>query len=486
MVDDVKARAVRELLPVERRRLPEATSDTRLAEPASDEELLSILAQARRSGSTITPWGSGGRQRLGEAMPRVDRVVSLQRLQGIQIDGVLDGVVTVRAGTPLRDLRATLGAHGQTIGPIPVAREGSTVGGLVATGASGPHRLFRGGVRDAVLGLQVALVDGRRVQTGGRVMKNVAGYDLTRLFTGSLGTLGVVTTVHLRVWPRPPVRQSLIVRVKPQGGAADRPGREAIWRRLWEVGQALLERGLEPAALEIVEGQGFRPMPDSLADANGEGPLQGHSLWVDFFSGSRVAPRLGQETQAIATSLGCQVTLTLAEDAAEALWSEMETGLPERSVGQARFSLPTSLTVEGALQALRSLDDLGGRAARFAVAAGPGTGVGRIWLGHRTADLSPAVPSDAAPGSCSPGDRRVVVGAVQTLRAWVEGHRGALVLEDAPLWLRDAVGAFGTVGPKATLDLTRGLKRALDPDGLLSAGRMFAVAESRESTSQEG
>ena len=119
--------------------------------------------------------------------------------------------MTARAGTPLGELERALAAHGQML-PFDPPRfaDGGTIGGAIACGLSGPARPWRGAVRDAVLGAEIVDGQGRRLRFGGQVMKNVAGYDVSRLMVGAFGTLGVLLAVSVRVLPRPEAEMTLV------------------------------------------------------------------------------------------------------------------------------------------------------------------------------------------------------------------------------------------------------------------------------------
>ena len=127
-------------------------------------------------------------------------------------------VVTAWAGTPVGELETILGEHGQMLGFEPPRRNGATVGGMVACGLSGPRRPFAGSVRDHVLGVRLIDGQGEVLTFGGQVMKNVAGYDVSRLMAGAMGTLGVLLDVSLRVVPRPEGELFLSGSIGPEEG----------------------------------------------------------------------------------------------------------------------------------------------------------------------------------------------------------------------------------------------------------------------------
>lgn len=176
-----------------------------------DDVLASLVDRVRRARAERTPLaiaGGGTKAFYGEA-PQGEPL-DLRPLAGISSHEPTELVVTVRAGTPLAVLEETLAAHGQALAfEPPHFAPGGTVGGMVAAGLSGPSRMAAGSVRDHLLG--ATLLDGRGevLSFGGQVMKNVAGYDVARLLAGSMGTLGVILEVSLKVLPVPPATATL-------------------------------------------------------------------------------------------------------------------------------------------------------------------------------------------------------------------------------------------------------------------------------------
>ena len=182
--------------------------------PGDGEQLAEALVQLaeHRLGAIIC--GGGSRLTLGNPPRKADLILSTEALTGVDEFDSEDGVLHARAGTRLAEIRERVAADGWEL-PIDAPGEGSTLGGALATAAAGPRRLGFGPVRDWVLGLEVALSSGERTRCGGRVVKNVTGYDLAKLYTGSLGTLGVIEGVWLRLRPKPEATRLLRAAVTP-------------------------------------------------------------------------------------------------------------------------------------------------------------------------------------------------------------------------------------------------------------------------------
>lgn len=181
--------------------------------PAALRRLIDRIRAAAADREALDLQGHGSKAFLGGA-PQGTPLSTLE-LAGISAHEPSELVVTARAGTPLAELEAALAAHGQCLPfepprlPGTDGRPAGTVGGMVAAGLAGPSRAAVGGVRDFVLGATVVNGRGELLSFGGQVMKNVAGYDLARLMAGSMGTLGLIAEVSLKVLPRPPATATL-------------------------------------------------------------------------------------------------------------------------------------------------------------------------------------------------------------------------------------------------------------------------------------
>lgn len=175
----------------------------RIVAPGTAQEIAQVLQYCSSAGLGVIPRGGGTKIGFGNRPQKADLVLSTERLNRIIEHAWGDMTVIVEAGCTIEKVQRAVGEHGQRLAADPLWPEKSTVGGLTATAESGTLRIRYGAVRDLVLGVEVALPDGSLIKAGGKVVKNVAGYDLTKLMIGSLGTLGVITRAVFRLHPLP-------------------------------------------------------------------------------------------------------------------------------------------------------------------------------------------------------------------------------------------------------------------------------------------
>ena len=182
--------------------------------------LIDAVRAAAAQGVTLRLRGAGTKDFWGQSL--TGQVLDTRAYRGIVSYEPSELVVTVRAGTPLVELEAALAEQGQCLAfEPPHFSPGATVGGMVAAGLSGPARATAGAVRDFILGARFINGLGEHLTFGGQVMKNVAGYDVSRLLAGSWGTLGLITEVSLKVLPLPPAEATLMCAGLAQGAALD-------------------------------------------------------------------------------------------------------------------------------------------------------------------------------------------------------------------------------------------------------------------------
>ena len=184
-------------------------SNITVEKPRTAEELAATLRDAAAADKAITPVGGGMASGIGGVLERCDIELHTGRLDRVLEYTPADMVVSVEAGITLDEVADALKRNQQFLPIEPVPAEGHTIGGLLATGLTGPLRLRYGSPRDFLIGIRVALPDGRLASAGGRVVKNVSGFDMMKLHYGAMGTLGVIVAASFKVFPSP-LRQVMV------------------------------------------------------------------------------------------------------------------------------------------------------------------------------------------------------------------------------------------------------------------------------------
>jgi glycolate oxidase FAD binding subunit len=210
--------------------------------PSTPEELAAALKSADQAGDAVAAVGGGTQLDLGMPPARLDVVVETGGLNRVVEYEPADLTVTVEAGLRFSELQRILGEQGQFLALDPPAEDGATIGGLIATNASGPLRFAYGTARDLVIGTRVANPGGTLTRAGGRVVKNVAGYDLNKLYIGSLGTLAVIVELSFKLAPIPPSVMTI------GGQFPDSVGPRAVI-------DAVVHSPLSPLAIELLSSK---------------------------------------------------------------------------------------------------------------------------------------------------------------------------------------------------------------------------------------
>ncbi len=208
-----------------------------VAKPRKAHELRAVMEEVAARKLAVVVRGAGTKIAWGGIPSRLDAVIDVSGLDRVTEHVVGDLVVRVEPGMRLANLQATLEQVGQRLS-IDEVMAGSTIGGIVATGLSGPRRLAFGGVRDLLIGVSVIRADGQLARAGGKVVKNVAGYDLCKLYTGSYGTLGVISETVFRLHPVPAAAAWVSAQLADENAAT-------------KAALGLLSSQLAPVALEL-------------------------------------------------------------------------------------------------------------------------------------------------------------------------------------------------------------------------------------------
>jgi glycolate oxidase FAD binding subunit len=211
--------------------------------PGSPEELAQALAEANSQSKLITLLGHSTKSRMGGIIAPSDVTISTAGLNRIIEYEPRDLTISVGAGITYCELSRTLAQNGQMIPLDPPYFERATLGGIVAANTSGPRRRLYGSVRDMVIGMTFATLEGKLVRTGGMVVKNVAGLDMGKLMIGSFGTLAAIATLNFRLYPMPPGTRTFVQ-------TFDKLDDAMVLR------DRLLKSRLQPAAIDIVKSTG--------------------------------------------------------------------------------------------------------------------------------------------------------------------------------------------------------------------------------------
>jgi glycolate oxidase FAD binding subunit len=209
--------------------------------PETERDIAGVLKYAHEHEKKVTIMGSGTKRGFGGVEPFADILISMKNYSGIIEHTVGDMTLSAKSGTTYKELQDYLARYKQKIPLDPFFPEQATIGGVIAANDSGPKRLGYGSARDMVIGLRIVYPDGTIIRTGGKTVKNVAGYDMNKLFIGSMGTLGVLSEVTIKLRPLPKC-ESLVLLSFPDGNL----------NQIHTFTVNLLDSVMEPTALELL------------------------------------------------------------------------------------------------------------------------------------------------------------------------------------------------------------------------------------------
>ncbi len=387
-----------------------------VASPASTAEASALMRAAASAGLAVVPRGAGTGLGWGAPPSACDLVVDLRLMDQVIEHAAGDLVARVQAGATIGQLAAVLASAGQQLALD--APSDATVGGVVATGTAGPRRFRYGAARDLLIGLTVVRADGVIAHSGGKVVKNVAGYDLGKLFSGSQGTLGLITEATFRLHPRP----AAVAWVTGEFEPADRA--DAVVAVAAAAGSALV-----PSAVELDwPGGSQRPLRVGVL-------LEGTT--------SGVAERAKQLAELLASAGGSAAVA----DVPPPRWGQLPTSSVVIRVSFWVSSLGAVLEAIAAAGA-----DAGGAGLRPAVSGSAGAG---------------ALYACLDPGTSHESAARFVT-VLRERIGGVLGARGGVLVLAAPPPVLEAVSATGTIPGAA---LMRAVKDQFDPGHRMFPGR---------------
>ncbi|WP_240511990.1 FAD-binding oxidoreductase [Paludifilum halophilum] len=400
-----------------------------------EQDVSKVMDWASRTGTAVVPEGKGAYAAYGNPVRRPAATLSLEPMQEGIDHSAGDLVVTVPAGWTLAELQVRLRQAGQMLPLDPPHPSVTTVGGAVALGLTGPKRLKYGAVRDTVIGLRGVLPGGEVIRSGGQVVKNVAGYDLNKLWVGSMGTLGVMTRCTFKLRPLPSTETALLVEVPD-------------WSVMSGFCRQLLDAPLEPAALEVLNCSSFNRL------SGGDRPA-GPGVMIGFEDEEQAVRVQEDRVTELVEAAGVAVRERWRGNGASKAWEELG-GLsphaldekPEEKRMAIRFMVRPGQTVD----LLREVDRLcREKEVPVMIYGGAGTGIGRAIFEGKAMSLES------------------VLRLTREMRDCAESRSGYAVIEHASGPVREAVSAWGRL--PAGFVLMQGIKSKLDPECLLNPGR---------------
>ncbi|MDQ0337599.1 glycolate oxidase FAD binding subunit [Caldalkalibacillus uzonensis] len=398
--------------------------------PQSEDEVARILSFASRKGLKVIPMGGGTKRGFGGTSAKADLLLSLSRLRGIVEHSPGDLTITVKPGTTIAEIRAALAERGQMLPLDPYWPQTATIGGVVAANDSGPKRLKYGSARDHVIGLCTVYPDGRIIRSGGKVVKNVAGYDMNKLFIGSMGTLGVLTEITMKLRPLPKDERLVLLTFK-----------EDKTDEIRQFVIQLLDSVLEPVTLELLN-----PLLNKrLAEQ------EGYGLAIAFEDREKA---VDYQVQWIKNNVpqGTYVNI-LKQDKAREWWHRFAILPPNPSEQYEQAQREVALKIGSKnLDVLPIVEACQRLAGQHGVAleahGGVGHGLSTVYIREN-----------------SPQTETVV----NKIRSFVEQKNGYVVIRHAPLSFRQKVSVWGN--KPAYFSILEGIRKTIDPQLTLNHKR---------------
>lgn len=398
--------------------------------PQSEEDITKLLNYANTNGKTISVISGGTKRGYGGLTEAEDIALSLENYKGIIEHTVGDMTLTVKAGTPFQELQDYLAKYNQKISLDPAWPESATIGGVIAANDSGPKRLGYGAARDVVIGLRIAYPDGTVIRSGGKVVKNVAGYDMNKLFIGSMGTLGVLTEVTLKLRPLPKY-ESLVLMSFPNGNVEE----------IKSFVVQLLDSMMEPVSLELLS-------PTLSEKLTGQRTYTLAIGFEDVESSVHYQEEFVEKMKPV--QAGFQL---LAKEKAKEFWSEFNkigpNGAIENTGTETKAVLKIGVVNLDGIKVIQE-SELLNDSLNLQVKAhgGLGHGLCQIYLSGAAEDI---------------------VAGIEHLRKFVTELGGYATVKHLPLVLRQKVNVWGEA--PSYFFLLEGIKKKIDPNRVLNPKR---------------
>ena len=432
-------------------------------QPADRAAVSSVMQWAAAQDAAVAPRGGGTMSGLGNVPARLDLALDLRKCSRVLDFQPDDLTVTVEAGMTLDVLHAAL-AQGRKYLPLEAPHPAmATIGGILSTNFTGPRRFAYGLPRDWLIGIAVVSPGGGESKAGGRVVKNVTGYDLNKLYTGALGTLGVIVEASFKLTPVPRHSKALIACFLPSSGGADAPVGAA---------QALVNQGYSPQGIQVLDQASARRIAVPLIQDMFRGTDPGPWLVLGFYEGRDEG--VVQQRSAIGAglmgSLGALEVVQAGQAETDELLAETTALGWERETPpylSIKINVPPSAVPALVMEATQPPPS--GRAPAPAIVADPGFGTIKL-LWWPDVDQDPQRPSENAGGPDSRGLREIL----ETIRDLTHQAGGTAVVEQCPLPVKRGIDVWdGSAYGDREVEIMREIKGKFDPTGILNPGRFL-------------
>jgi glycolate oxidase FAD binding subunit len=387
--------------------------------PETSEQVAAAMRICSEADAAVTAWGGGTAMQIGNPPRQVDVVLGLGRLNRVLEHDDANLTATVEAGISLSRVQQAVAARQQFLAFNPPYAERVTVGGVIATNLNGPRRSYYGSVRDLVIGMKVVLASGEQIKAGGKVVKNVAGYDMCKLFVGSFGTLGIITEATLRMAPLPETAATVVT--------------TATLPLMQQLADELCRSKLLPSAVFLLS-------PEASKADDQEQSVWRLAVCCEGFENSVM--RHLRETQDAAKRIGLGTEILQSSDHS-GFWEH----IADFPLQPGRLIYRVTMPRAAAAAFVQTID---------------------AWP---TIDFRPRIVSDTAMGIIwlSLETKQEAINWFTRLVAEAKEKRGHAVMLAAPPDLKTDVDIWGSLSP--TVALMREIKRQFDPKNLLNPGR---------------
>lgn len=399
--------------------------------PETIEQVSQAVALANQLGLTLITRGGGSRLNLGGIPDTFDVLLETTKLTRLLEHEAPDLTCHVEAGITCAALQAQLATKGQRLAMDPPDTQQATVGGVLASNASGPKRLRYGTARDMVIGLRVVQANGEIARSGGSVVKNVAGYDLNKLYIGSLGTLGIIVEANFKLQPLPPNERTLILTFSN--------AEDAMNTVITLVGSLLT-----PSAIELIDSNAASDMADFFGLTL---PTNGYTLAVNFEGSPSSIDRQINETQLIARKNDALLSDDLNGQVQDEFWNIV------REHTQGTITCKATMLISKMANYLKATRQICQKhELEAAIVAHAGNGV--LYIELRPVDATSRL-----------------VEAIRELRFNAQEARGSMVVERCPSDLKRLISIWGE--PDQSFFLMQRIKQQFDSKGTFVKGRFM-------------